>query len=337
MESIAPGKLILSGEHAVVHGNPAIAMAVDRYASTTVGQEESDLVSFNLFDLKYHKSMTLHSLKKLKTRLKEDFSAFKKGEFGIKEVIKRPFELSQYALSSIFEKLTMQQKSGLHLTSHSQIPIGCGMGSSAATILTTLHAIAQYHKLHLSPEKILELALDAENMQHGKSSGLDLQTSLYGGCILLHDEGIKKLPLLQGPLFLINTGKPEATTGECVEACQSHFVDPGLCAAFRECTERLELALRNNDRQDIKEIFQTNQTLLERIGVIPASVKQFIQQLTIEQNTAVKLCGAGTIRGEKAGVLLAICDEAPQALCQQYGYQWEAIKGEAHGLRSKDC
>ncbi len=39
MKALAPGKAILSGEYAVLHGAPAIAVAVDRYVSVTAGDD----------------------------------------------------------------------------------------------------------------------------------------------------------------------------------------------------------------------------------------------------------------------------------------------------------
>ncbi len=67
----------------------------------------------------------------------------------------------------------------------SDLPIGCGMGSSAATILSVIYAIATHLHLPISQEKLFQLALEAENMQHGRSSGLDLKI-VYAGRMSLY-------------------------------------------------------------------------------------------------------------------------------------------------------
>ena len=53
----APAKLIISGEHSVLYGQPAIAMAVDRYTTTTTNWGDSKYIDFKFPDLAYAKKV----------------------------------------------------------------------------------------------------------------------------------------------------------------------------------------------------------------------------------------------------------------------------------------
>ncbi len=88
-----PGKIILSGEHAVVYGFPALVMAVDRQLTVAVeyGPKAIDPEYFH--------------------KLLADFP--------------------QHSVLDILNHLNAAD-SGLKMSVESNIPIGCGMGSSAA-------------------------------------------------------------------------------------------------------------------------------------------------------------------------------------------------------------
>ncbi len=331
MQASAPGKIILTGEHAVVYGAPAIAMAVNRYAKTTVKQHHSEQILFNLMDLSYHKSMTVNALKKLKSRLKTDYKKFQEGQFSIRDVIKRPFELSQYAFSTLLEKLQINDR-GLHLETESTIPIGCGMGSSAASTLSVIHAISHFHNLNLDKKNYIKLALETENLQHGKSSGIDLQISLEGGCIRYQQGESQASTLPEFTLYVVNTGKPESTSGECIEHCRKKLENTRLLNDFEAVTNSIDNAIVNKNFPLFQKAIQENHKLLTHIDVVPHSVQQFIA--TIENNGGTaKICGAGACRGSQAGIVLIAMKESPSELCQSFNYQCEAIEGDSVGLQ----
>ena len=73
MKVLAPGKLILSGEHAAVYGMPALAMAVNRYVQVTTSPQLLPFISFDLSDLSYKKQFTLSALDHLKDRIKNKY------------------------------------------------------------------------------------------------------------------------------------------------------------------------------------------------------------------------------------------------------------------------
>ncbi|MES2997911.1 MAG: mevalonate kinase [Pseudomonadota bacterium] len=335
MKVLAPAKLILSGEHAVVYGKPALAMAINRYATVTVTRECLPRVLFDLSNLAYCHYLSFNGLSRLKKRIKSKYHRFIQGELGIRDVLQKPFELIQFTLSLLTETLRISLSNGIKLQVQSDIPIGCGMGSSAAIILSVIHAISMHLRIRLSPEKLIHLALQAENIQHGHSSGLDLRVVLQGGTLYMRDQMIEARQAPAMPLYLVNTGVPLSTTGQCVERVAPYFQSQCLGDAFASITNRMDAALQTNSYLDFQEAIRENHRLLVRLGVVPERVQQFISQIETQAGAA-KICGAGTIAGEQAGIVLVVTDNALtlQRLCAHFAYSLLPIVCESRGLRA---
>lgn len=333
MKVLVPGKLILSGEHAVVYGEPAIAMAVNRYAMATISHERSPRILFDLVDIAHRSHLPITSLRDLKNRIKRKYHRFIRGEYTIREVLQKPFELAHFAISSFAEAMNVSLPHGVKIHLQSDIPMGCGMGSSSATILSVMKAISSYLDIPLSTEALFELALEAENMQHGHSSGLDLRVALQGGGVYMHQGVMHPRSLPVFPWFLVNTGAPLTSTGECVAAVATHFQDPALKSAFGAVTNRLDAALHAEDMAGIQAAIRENHALLCRIGVVPARVAAFIADIE-QRGGAAKICGAGAVSGESAGVVMVMNTNEMDllALCTQYGYECLHVSGDTRGV-----
>ncbi len=333
MKVHAPGKLILSGEHAVVYGHPALTMAVNRYAVATASPQRLPLISFDLSDFSYERGLTLTALNRLKSRIKQKYQRFMSGDFKIRDVLQKPVELAQFAFSLFLETLNLTLTQGIRVHLQSSIPIGCGMGSSAATVLSVVHAIANHLQVELSAESFFQLGLKAENMQHGYSSGLDVRVSLHGGCILVDNGQVYSRQIPTVPMYLVNTGIPITSTGECVVHAASHFKTNAIGNTFTEVTHGLDRALQANHLIDVMRFIRENHRLLTHIGIVPQRVQRFIREIE-QMQSAAKICGAGSVAGEKAGVVLIVTEDkaALEKVCERYQYPILPIAGEARGV-----
>lgn len=333
MKAAAPGKIILSGEHAAVYGNPALALSVNRYVTTTITPENRPGILFDFEELNHRSHLTGAVLQLLKAKIKDKYERFKQGDFSIRRVLKKPFELAQFAFGLAVDGFNLSLPHGIKIHIESTIPLGCGMGSSAATIVSVMFAIAEYSHKPLREDELYRLALNAEKMQHGISSGVDLRVSLHGGCLYINEGEVVSRPIPNWPLYLINTGSPASSTGECVQSAAKHLKTTNLLKEFAAVTNAMDAALQTQSIENFKVAVTENHRLLCAIQVVPDKIQRFVNELAL-YNAAAKICGAGTIKGEAAGMLMIAVNNIAeiQPIITQFGYQVTQINAEPRGV-----
>lgn len=335
MISRAPGKIIISGEYSTIFGKPAVVMAVDRYVETVICAAKSKNISFHLLNFDEYFDLGLRTMETLACKLKDKYKQFLLGRSSISEVLKTPFQLAQFAMANLLDFLKIKPPSGVTIKTRSTIPVGCGMGSSAAAALSIMQAVANYLGTCLQTQDYLHLGNQVERLQHGHPSGVDVYTSLHGGCINFTHETIDPIKSPDFPMFVVNTGKPISSTGECVSfVLQKFHKHDGIWDEFAHLTDCIKQQLYVSKGSDLHEYIKENHYLLSIIGVVPAKVQKFITELH-GIGAAAKICGAGSIKGEQGGFVLILGDdkEAIQGICNNYNYILEELHCEQHGLR----
>lgn len=331
MHARAPSKAILSGEHAVVYGKPALALAVSQYASVEIERapDIGDGVELQLISLNSSARISFDQLCALQQQLQLRHQRFLADELPIEQVLDQPGLIFHYALSLMPD--CWSALAGCRLRLRSQIPVGAGMGSSAATVTALLKAISDFAAKPLRTDLLIELVTGCEQLQHGRSSGLDPAVCGHGG-LLRFEQGV--VTPLQARLgqgwYLLDSGKPDCSTGQCGSQVRAQFGQSGIWEEFAAVTDALQHALQQADTRGIHASIRQNQQLLERIGVVPDPLKQQIRQLE-QQGASAKISGAGAISGNQAGLVLVY---APQLTVEQlsgWSLPWQALTMDQNG------
>ena len=325
-----PGKLILSGEHAVGHGCKAVAVAINRYVTTELMRKETHEVVFDLAGYGLQEKRSYTELASITQKLDMQYQKFIIKKTSIPKVY--PVELLQYTFYKALLDAKLPLTQGLHFRIQTDLPIGCGLGSSAAVIISILSVCNQFYQAKWNNEKLLQLGRTAENLQHGYSSGFDLAVVLQGGCQLFQAGHTTPLKIPKMSFQVVYTGTPKANTGECVAHTSALLQDPLLKREFNEMTLEFISALKTGDHDNLLRTIKLNHQLLCQIGVVPSKIQQFIA--TIENHgMAGKICGAGSIHGDNAGIVWIVGELTPtiESLIKDYGYQTLTLEQEPHG------
>ena len=326
MKAIAPGKIILSGEHAVVFGQPALVMAVSRFAVADVRQRHDTRIE--IITRFGRVQFAPEDLASLLIDVRGRFDQYRTGTIPISKVLHN--ELEYVALGWPLLKEQFDISAGLSLQVISDLPVGSGMGSSAATAVAVLHALARSKEQRIDPETCYSLALELENFQHGHSSGADPYVAVYGGLIRFQkDIQPTRLPTPDSLFHLVNTGPPETTTGECVDFVHHTIGKNTIWNDFRAVCGRIESALINEDPNALCEAVRFNHQLLLEIGVVPVEIADWIASVELAGGAA-KICGAGSIRGSSGGIVWVV-GTVPDPLIQSSGFTPLDVQGHCNG------
>ncbi|MCL4200159.1 mevalonate kinase [Patescibacteria group bacterium] len=307
----APGKLHLSGEHAVVYGKPALVVATSLRLYTT---------------LETGAGATL--LRKMR---KND----------------RYIE----AISAAFEKkYGASIKDDVGITITSSIPIGSGMGSSSALAVSLSGALCVWHGMPWNPQAVNDIAYQAEKTIYKGSSGSDPAVSTHGGILWYRKEleFLKtlwllpfKIPKTFAPFVLINTGRKESTgdlvahVGEGKKRDEKKFAV--LLDAVEKVTKQTAQSIHDEDEKGFRRSISENEQYLEEMGIVSAPVRAFIRAVE-EAGGVAKISGAGGIQ-TGSGVVVAIHDTAQKiiALAKKRKYETFQVVLGGEGVKMEQA
>ncbi|MSP54961.1 MAG: mevalonate kinase [Myxococcales bacterium] len=188
---------------------------------------------------------------------------------------------------------------GFRIGIRSELPIGCGLGSSAALAIATLRAMASVEHRDIGFQELHERGFAVERAFHGNPSGVDHAVSAFGGVVRYRRAGpapqMEALALVS-PLTLVvlNTGPPAFTTAEMVARVRARGSAREL-EAIGEVVERIRLAITSGplNARAFGGLLDENHELLRAIGVSTPALDRACDLLRQAGATGAKLAGAG--------------------------------------------
>ena len=264
----APGKIYFFGEHAVVYGEKAIACAVDLRTRVSVQPSSEHIISSSL------------------------------GTTGL-DTVKHPYvtqcirEMEQYITGCVKVNIT------------SDLPVGSGLGSSAAVTIATLYALSIQFDTGHTLDEIAATGHAIEGKVQGAASPTDTFVSTMGGVVTI--PGRKKLLLPECPIVIGYTGS-FSSTRELVANVRSLredypvAIDP-IISTIGSLSGYGEVLIEKRDYAALGGLMDINHGLLDALGVGSRELSNLVWAARGAGAWGAKTTGAGG-----GGCMVAITD-----------------------------
>jgi mevalonate kinase len=283
--SSAPGKVYLFGEHAVVYGEPAVPCAIERRATVTV-ERRAEGLRVHADDL------TL-----------DGFTVEYDGNTAERPDVDVPDALVETGLGYVNEAVTQAKNAagiedaGFEVTIRSEIPLGAGIGSSAAVVVAAIDAATRELGVELPREELADRAYRVEHtVQDGQASRADTFCSTVGGAVRVEGEDCRRISAPELP-FVIGYDGGAGDTGRLVAGVRdlkdTYQFAADTVGAIGDVVRSGERALADADVEELGRLMDFNHGLLGALGVSSRSLDAMVWAARDAGALGAKLTGAG--------------------------------------------
>jgi mevalonate kinase len=268
-ETTAPGKWVLAGEHAVLRGASAVALPHPEFSLSIRFAPHSQALRVVPASAQ---ALVDDVLQSLDDQFREEGKSFSR-PLGTLEIL-------------------------------STIPIGSGLGSSAALCVALTRWLTE--PLRIDPNGQIEFATQLEHRFHGRSSGMDVAAIISGEPIsFMRGQAPKTLGVKRLPKFTFHDTNLRARTSDCVLKVETFReenptlamrIDEQMGTASRLAMEGLIAYDSGRTEEGLRVLaraMKMGQDCFYAWELVPGAGKRIEEELLAQGALAAKITGAG--------------------------------------------
>jgi len=274
----APTKVTLFGEHSVVYGYPAIVFSLPIYIDVSATEHDDILIVTGPANVS---SVDLV--------IKED---------RIDVGPKTKKYLMRY-ISYILKAIERFSVPGIMIEIKSPLPVGAGLGTSAAVAVGTVAAISILKGLNVDKMEIAKLAWEVEKLVQGRASPMDTAASALGGVLWIEKKeewNIEPLSVDEINLVIGVFEKQKTTASlvaEVAEKLKRNRLYSEVIKLMGEIAREARRALEDRDWKRLGELMKLNHAMLEALGVVTEETSRAVHYAIEAGALGAKVSGAG--------------------------------------------
>lgn len=287
----APGKVILFGEHAVVYGEPAIAVPVQTVQSRVV---ISPVLSGRPGEIRIEApdiSLTTY-LKDLETD--------------------HPLRV---AVSVVVNSQGLEKIPACLIQITSTIPLAAGLGSSAAISTALIRALSGFLGKRMTDEEVSKAAFEVEKIHHSTPSGIDNSVVVFQQPVYYQKGNPLEFLPIKNPfsILIAGSGAPGDTRKAVTDVRDSWLANQDrynkIFSEIGRVSRTARELIMGGNTQELGPLMDQNHHLLQELNVSTPKLDQLAEAARNAGALGAKLSGGGL-----GGCLIVLVSDEAKAV-----------------------